>query len=185
MGLDMEIRRIYKTEYSPNAVYNRGDVDGIIFSEEEMELDMFRQVMPYCQKIRICNQYYDMEKIRADYGLSDQSYIGGYYSEKIVMYDKDPSGQRVEIPAELVNEKYTIEKIEWCLVCKSESVRYWRKAYGIQGWFYNNLDCDVENTGFYMLSSELQTEFNKAWPDDKIEVEEPDEDSALFYWEWY
>ena len=36
-----------------------------------------------------------------------------------------------------------------------------------------------------ILSADLQAEFNEAWPDDAIEVEEPDENSALFYWEWY
>lgn len=70
-------------------------------------------------------------------------------------------------------------------VCNSEEIRYWRKAYDIQDWFHENIDGEVENTGFYILSVEQVLNFNKVFREDRFGAEEPDEESALFYWEWY
>ena len=59
------------------------------------------------------------------------------------------------------------------------------KEYDIQDWFHENLSVQVENTGYYILDEDTIDEFNKAFPDDAFDAEEPTDDSALFYWEWY
>ena len=45
-------------------------------------------------------------------------------------------------------------------------------------------DDGIENTGYYILDLETILEFNSYFPQELPE-EEPSEDSALFYWEWY
>lgn len=186
MGLDMEIRRIYKPNYDPDKIYERKDIiDGRIFSEEEIECPAFRQLAPYCQKLMIRTFHYDMEKIRADYRLSDSASISCIGSTGIVMFDRQKRNKSVSVSDDLIREKYTLEKVEECFVCLLDEVRYWRKAYDIQEWFYENLEEEIENTGYYRLSEEILEKFNEAWPDDAIEVEDLDEESALFYWEWY
>lgn len=184
MGLDMEIMRVSKPDYDTDKVYSRHEIDGAVFSKQDIDEPMFIQAKPYCQELQIRNYYYNMDKIKADYGLSEDAYIGAYIAGKTIVFDKSIIDGRVEISKSLIEERYTLEKVETCFVCRTEEVKYWRKAYDIQDWFYEMIG-DVENTGYYMLSVELQSEFNEAWPDDAIEVEEPSEESALFYWEWY
>lgn len=185
MGLDMEIRRISRPNYDYEKVYERCDIDGVILGENDLHKDMYQQLVPYCQKLRVHNQYYNMNKIREDYRLSEHASIGCLSSVGITVYDRRGSGKSVDISANLIDEKYTLDKIEYCFVCLVEGVRYWRKAYDVQDWFHENLEGRVENTGYYRLDAELQDEFNKAWPEHAVDVEEPDKNSALFYWEWY
>ena len=47
---------------------------------------------------------------------------------------------------------------------------------------------NVENTGYYLLGEDVLRQFNaasieKSW--DPLPVVAPDDDTALFYWEWY
>lgn len=91
----------------------------------------------------------------------------------------------VNISTDDIESKYTLNKIETCYFAKAEEVSYWRKEYDIQDWFHENLSVQVENTGYYILDENTIDEFNKAFPDDAFDAEEPTDDSALFYWEWY
>lgn len=192
MGLDMEIRRISKPHMDDSVVYNREDIHGIILTEDELKEPMYRQLAPYVQQLQVKIQYYDMEKIRKDYKLSDDSYIDFELSGnssmmsayRIAITDRGTK-KTVEISNEDIESKYTIERVEKRFVCDSEEVRYWRKAYDIQDWFHEHIEEDVENTGFYILSGAMLLAFNKAFPEDRIEAIEPDEEKALFYWEWY
>ena len=184
MGLDMEIRRISKPHMDDSVIYDRADIGGIILDEDELKEPMYRQLAPYVQQLQVRSQYYDMEKIRKDYGLSEDSHISMMSAYGIAITDRKNS-KRVEISTRDIEEKYTIERVEKRFVCDSEEIRYWRKAYDIQEWFHENIDGEVENTGFYILSGKQLLKFNKRFQEDKIEAEEPDEEAALFYWEWY
>ena len=62
---------------------------------------------------------------------------------------------------------------------------YWRKAYDVQEWFHENLGVVVENTGYYLLNTEIIQQFNEAFLERPIPEEPPDEESALVYYEWY
>lgn len=187
MGLDMEIRRISKPHMDDSVIYNRENIYGVILDEDELKEPMYRQLASYVQPLQVRSQYYDMEKIRKDYGLTDDSYISMMSAYRIAITDRE-TRKTVEISSEDVDRKYTVERVEKRFVCNSEEVRYWRKAYDIQDWFHEHIDGEVgevENTGFYILSGELLLKFNKAFPEDRIEAIEPDEEEALFYWEWY
>ena len=183
MGLDMEIRRISKPHMDDSVIYNHEDIRGIILTEDNLKEPMYRQLAPYVQPLKVRIQYCDMGKIRKDYGLTDYSYIGMMNAYRIAITDEG-THKSVEISTEDIDKKYTIERVEKRFVCNSEEVCCWRKAYDIQDWFHKNIDCEVENTGFYILSAEQISDFNKTFREDKVEVEEPDEESALYYWEW-
>lgn len=184
MGLDMEIRRISKPHMDDSVIYNREDIHGIILDEDELKEPMYRQLTPYVQPLQVRSQHYDMEKIRKDYGLTDDSYISMMSDYRIAITDRG-THKTVEISTEDVDKKYTVERVEKRFVCNSEEIRYWRKAYDVQDWFHENIDGEVENTGFYILSVEQVLNFNKVFREDRFGAEEPDEESALFYWEWY
>lgn len=184
MGLDMEIRRVSKPHMDDTIVYNREDIMGVVLDEDELNLPMYRQLAPYTQALQVKTEYYDVEKIRKDYGLSSNSYICMISSCGIAMGDRE-TGRTVDISNEDIDRKYTISRTEKCFVCDSEEIRYWRKAYDIQEWFHEHIDGEVENTGYYILSGELLLKFNKVFQEDKVEAEAPDEEAALFYWEWY
>ena len=184
MGLDMEIRRISKPHKEDSVVYNSYDIQGVILTEEELTDPMYRQLAPYTQPMLVRSQYYDMEKIRKDYHLSDDSYISALNAFRISVTDRKTK-KTVDISSNEIEQKYTLELVQKRFVCESEEVKYWRKAYDIQDWFHEHIEDVVENTGFYILSGKLLLQFNKAFREDAIPAEEPDEESALFYWEWY
>lgn len=182
MGLDMNILRISVPDLDTGRIYTRAEIDGVILDEEDIKEQMYCQLVPYCVKVRVTSQYYDMESIRRDYKLDKDAHIWGYFGDHI-------SISNIDIPNEIIEKKYILEKTEEKYVCHSEDIRYWRKAYDIQSWFYENIHADsgvnVENTGYYLLSKKLLQKFNKRFPLDKVLAKYPTDESALFYWEWY
>lgn len=184
MGLDMEIRRITKPHMDDSVIYDRVDISGIILTAEELEAPKYCQLAPYTQQLQVRCKYYNMAKILEDYKMPAGSYLSMRSSLGIAV-TAPKTGKTVEISNDDIERKYTIERVERCFVCDCAEVRYWRKAYDIQDWFHENIEVVVENTGFYILSGELLLRFNKAFQNDKVKVEEPGEESALFYWEWY
>lgn len=80
--------------------------------------------------------------------------------------------------------KYTTRRVETGFACLTQEIRYWRKAYDVQEWFYEQLDRPVENTGFYLLTKEDLELFNQRW-DDMVDDDSPGVESAIYYWEWY
>lgn len=184
MGLDMEIRRVTNPNLDDSVIYNNQDISLVLLDKDELEMPMHRQLAPYVQLIQVRSQYYDMEKIRKDYDLSDDSYISMMSAYRIAITDRVKK-KTVEIDDYDIKTKYTVEKVEPKYACQTEEIQYWRKAYDIQEWFHEHIEEDVENTGFYILSGAMLLAFNKTFPEDRIEAIEPDEEEALFYWEWY
>lgn len=184
MGLDMYIYRVSKPNLDDTVIYNYVDLNGIVLDDGDLDKPMYRQLAPYAQQIQVRTQCYDMDKIRRDYELSNDSYISMRSSYRIVITDRK-SGKMVDISSDVIERDYIVEKVEKRFVCNKEEVAYWRKAYDIQNWFYEHIEDGVENTGYYILPGELLLKFNKVFKEDRIEAESPDEESALFYWEWY
>lgn len=182
MGLDMFIYRCSKPKLEPDRVYKRDELGGVIISAEEMDLPMYKMLRPYCTPCKVRNRYYNIEQIRKDHGLSDASYIGMESYASITVYD--PSDQRsVDIVRSTINEKYITEEVEDSYNCNCEEEYYWRKEYDLQNFFYHHFT--VENCGFYMLTAEIMEELNERFPGHHVVPEDPTEDSALFYHEWY
>jgi len=189
MGLDMNVYMVSKPPLSEDDVYDRNDIDGIIFKEIDADKPAIRQLVPYCAKVRVVNHYYDLRKIGEDYNLTDV-WIGGWCCDKdgsktFIHGSRDGKSESVTLSDDLIESKYIINREETCYICASKEVRYWRKAYDIQEWIHENLPEPVENTGYYILNKNVLDKFNETFPDDTLPAKEPDNDSALVYWEWY
>ena len=184
MGLDQNIFRISRTHYDLNKVYQRSEVSGgILIDEEDAHESSVQQIIPYCQKVRFIDIEYDYPSICRDYDLADDA-RPFLWNGNIVAF-QDGNRKKVEVPASKINEKYTIYKTISGYACNAQEVNYWRKNYLISDWFHEHISVPVENCGYYILNEELIDEFNEAFPDEWIEPEDPADDSALVYWEWY
>ena len=69
---------------------------------------------------------------------------------------------------------------------ETEAVAYWRKHYELQSAFYDAIE-GVENCGYYVLNRATIENLRDEFPDDMeyVPCEDPTEESALFYHEWY
>lgn len=180
MGLDMWVRRVRKPnledkEYTYEELSNM-DYCMVSVEDVENEISMFEQLLPYTIVRNVLTQYYNKEKMIADYNLPKDSYIGMYSSEGIQI-----SGQFISTKD--IEEKYTITKSVPHYIWKESEEAYWRKAYDLQNWFYSNLK-NVDNCGYYILDADLIAEMNKKFNED-VSEDDPTDYEALFYHEWY
>lgn len=184
MGLDQNIFRVSRTHYDPDKVYQRSEVSGgILIDEEDIQEPSVQQILPYCQKVCFIGEEYDYPAICRDYGLAEDA-RPFLWNGNIVAF-QDGNLKRVEVPESEIDEKYTIYTTVIGYACDAQEVNYWRKNYLISDWFHEHIDVPVENCGYYILNEELIDEFNEAFPDEWIEPEDPTDDAALVYWEWY
>lgn len=188
MGLDMYVYRVQKPCLDVSKVYDRDDIYGVVIDENEINAPMYCQLIPYCERLRVITHYYNFDKLKEDYGLSEV-HIGGYSYDgngaaTFIYGVKDGEKFNAKIKDDVIMNKYIIDKEESCYVCKITEVQYWRKAYDIQDWFHENIPCNVENTGYYLLDEDQRAEFNKEFPYDTL-PEDSSEEYAYFYWEWY
>lgn len=110
MGLDQYIFHVTKTHYDEQHTFNRSDLsDHVLIPAGEIDLPMYACLKPYCQKLKVLNEYYDVAKMRADHGLSDDAFIWRYTADSITIGD---GKHDVEIDDETVRQKYTIQKVE-------------------------------------------------------------------------
>lgn len=198
MGLDMFVYRVSKPHLDDELVYDYSDLDGIIISaydvddpavteltsKSDVTVRKLTDLLPYTQLVKVRFKEYDMKRIQKDFGLPEQSYIGGSSSAKITVKSRN-GGKELEIPMSTVKKKYIVDVVENCLFAKCEEVMYWRKAYDVQAWFHGEIQPDVENVGYYILDEYLLKEYNEKYPDYRFPFEIPCGESALFYHEWY
>lgn len=188
MGLDMWIRRVRKPNledkvYTTKEIYDMGY--SMISAKEEEDDSSIVQLLPYTVVRNVLTDYYNKEKMIADYNLPKGSYIGMYSSDGIQISGINEDGERVSqfISDKEIEEKYIITKsVPHYIWSESEEV-YWRKHYDLQSWLYDNLE-DVENCGYYILNADLIAEMNKTFHEN-VSEDDPTDDEALFYHEWY
>lgn len=188
MGLDMWIRRVHKPNLE-DRVYTTDELRnaGLSYSlEEELkdEMHLIAQLLPYTIKRNVECQFYDVRKMITDYDLPDDSHIGMYSYDGVTLYGRrnDEYVQQF-VSDERIKEKYTLTKTLPCYIWESEEVQYWRKAYDIQDWFYDRIE-GIDNCGYYLLDGELLADLNEII-DEYVPVEDPTNEHALFYHEWY
>lgn len=189
MGLDQYIYRAKKPKLE-NKVYTAEELANMnlhkAWAHEVIEdRDLIEQLLPYTQIIQAQSNFLNSKQIIVDYNLPENSYLGYIGPDGIQMYGKDENGNSVSqfITQDEVDKKYVLTETLPCYVWDTEEIQYWRKCYDIQDWIYEHID-GVQNTGYYMLDADLIREFNKEFDED-IPKEDPDEESALFYYEWY
>jgi hypothetical protein len=189
MGLDQSIYRISKPKledkmytYEEIGRMNLSSVSSIDF---ETNQNLFGQLVNYAIKKDLVCKLYDIPKMIADYNLPKDSHIWHYADGYIEISGYDENGERVnqKITDEDVRTKYTKTEIIPHYIWKSHEEHYWRKNYELQDWIYEAIG-GIENTGYYMLDAYLINNINDRFGAG-ISEEEPTEESALFYWEWY
>ena len=189
MGLDMWVRRVRKPNiedkvYTSEELYNM-DYSMVSVEEVEKETSMFQQLLPYTVVRNVLTDYYNKEKMIADYNLPKGSSIWHYSNEGIEISGMDENGKRVSqfIENKDVEEKYIITKSVPHYIWKESEEAYWRKNYSLHDWFYSSLE-GVENCGYYILDADLIAEMNATFNED-VSEDDPTDDEALFYHEWY
>ena len=192
MGLDMYVDEIYKpkldqTKYTSEQLRDLGHSFATVEDFDKYGAAMC-ELRPYCAKTVVTQAYYDVEKIISDYDLPENSHIGMISFDKIAVCGKRGDEYvRQEVSREEIDEKYTLVKDEECYIWHSEEVAYWRKAYETQEAWYDILEREVDNCGYYELTDEDIDLFRErfAGTDDDREFNRSRDDSALFYHEWY
>lgn len=189
MGLDQSIYRVSKPNiedkvYTAEKISTMGLCRASV-EEFESDIHLVGQLKPYVVKRDVECKFYDVEKMIADYNLPKDSHIWRYGGGGISIGGVTESGERVnqEISDDEIQEKYIKTEMLPHYIWAEEEVKYWRKCYELQDWIYENIDT-ADNTAYCILSTELIHAIND-WFGEDIPVEEPTEESALFYWEWY
>lgn len=189
MGLDMWIRRVRKPNLE-DKVYTTQEIDDMDYSmvsveEAENEMSMFEQLLPYTVVRNVLTDYFNKEKMIADYNLPKGSSIGMYSSEGIQISGINEDGKRVSqfISNKDIEEKYTVTKSVPHYIWNEYEEKYWRKHYALQSWLYDHLE-DVDNCGYYILNADLIAKMNEEFYEN-VPEDDPTDDEALFYHEWY
>ena len=189
MGLDQYVYRIEKVNLE-DRVYTSKELRELGFSFAEVRnvneyLECYADLLPYTIQRNVSSEFYDIEKMIADYNLPSNSHIWMQSYNKIALGGYTDNGERVEqeITREEIEEKYTVTKILPYYIWKESEVEYWRKNYDLQDWVYDELD-NVDNTKYCILGKEVIREINRLFGE-CLPLREPTKESALFYWEWY
>lgn len=190
MGLDQYIYRVKKPQLEER-VYKGEEITstpGMYYTflrDAEQDFDLIEQLIPYTAIRDVESNFINSKKIREDYNLPENAYISYMSSAEITYTGKDENGNHVEraISMREIEEKYIITSVLPAYIWESEEVQYWRNYYELQDWIYDHID-GVQNTGYYILDADLIRELNKELYE-HVPKEDPDDESALFYWEWY
>ena len=170
MGLDSYVFRVTKPEGLEDRVYSLDEIKALGLSAylaKYQDEPIFRELKPYCVKVRIDAPYINLQSIREAYGFGEDADVVAQCSDgTITVSERRPDGSyhRQEISGAEMREKHLV--------------------YEIEDFFMEKHEYGIENTGYYILDLETILEFNSYFPQELPE-EEPSETSALFYWEWY
>lgn len=184
MGLDQYMFRVNKVKgVRKGRCYERDDSllsNCIFIPADEIEEEMYVALKPFATPIKMSEQVYNMERIRKDYGLSDDAYIGSFIGGNITVSDKE---KRVEISEAEIHEKYITSVFRDVYVAQSEEIYYWRKDYQISD-FLNDAIGPVENCGFYAVNRDVAVDLLEY--DGSINPNDfPETDSNVMYHEWF
>ena len=190
MGLDQFVVKVKKPllnkrQYTSKELSSHG-LNYVSVSNFESKISLYEELLPYVSKTNVECEFYDVDKMIADYNLPNDSYIWCRWGNgNIIMRGSTYKGERVDCHfsnAE-VKEKYIYTKIEPYYCWEEEEVQYWRKNYDLQDWMYENID-GVNNCGYSVLDLDAISEINDLFDADLPAVK-PTEARALFYHEWY
>lgn len=185
MGLDSYIFQVSKPALQDRTYrYQELLPQMIVITPQGQEDTRFRDLLPFIQEVNVVNKYLNLEKLRKAFGYDEEPEIYGFSSTGHIWVSGKKDGVREDHQA--YGPDYSFEKEERCLVCQQEEIVYWRKAYEVQSFFYEQLG-DIENTGYHLIPMETILAFNSIAPASwgRLPEVEPSEDRALFYHEWY
>lgn len=161
MGLDMYL-----------GAYHKAQLEKTVFNAEESETlkewnngyNIFDRcpsaLRDIVTKIKLINNYYDMNKISNDFANGESLVIGMIGGGKIGFrnYDKNIS---LDLDADMIRKDYLLPKEETAYIVEGKfEVAYWRKANQIRQWFVNHIEEFDENDDgdYYRVTKELLEE---------------------------
>lgn len=188
MGLDIFLYRVTKPHNIENRVYTREELASMELSAIPASLLQCQEaedLAPYCREIQLKIPYINIEKIREDYDLPESAEVVMQSGDGSICVSTD-SGESdyIDISHKVLQEKYLKIEVESYAAFHKTEVGYWRKDYDIADFFSEQIEKTVENTGYYAVSAEILERFNEEF-NVSVPVEDPSEESAIFYWEWY
>lgn len=189
MGLDQYIYRVRKPKLE-DKMYTHEEIDQLNLVKVsaidfETNTNLYAQLTPYVVKRDVECDYYNVEKMIADYNLPENSHIVSWGTEGVELWGTNERGEHVkqQISEEEIFEKFVKTEVRPYYIWEEIEEHYWRKNYDLQDWIYNTIE-GVDNTGYYILNVGLISDINYTYGAN-IPEEDPTEESALFYWEWY
>lgn len=189
MGLDSYIFKISRPEHLNKEQYTAKELDerGLTFAPAYSMGQRNQSNLLSCAAVcKVENLYYDLEKIRAEYSLSGNAYIGVILGDgSIEVVDRDSSGnsKRVSIRKGEIKDNFILHQIDECYVFRRERIRMWYKNYRII-YFFTEAFGAIENTIYYPISAEVAIQFNQRFGE-SIPTQPMPESTGLFYYEWY
>lgn len=191
MGLDMYLYKIERVTKEEKKYYveRDGDVEDVLsISEDEIGLEMYKDLAPYAEKVVVNREYINLAKFMEDNNIPETAYIAGeHYSsdgtaEFIFRYGEDFEDRcEIEVDYEEFVKNYSYTQADTVYIVKYYEVGYWRKAYDTRHIIYAMIDRNVENCGYYKLSP-LDVE-DLATTNE--EIDDLDDFEDIFYHEWY
>ncbi|MDO4841643.1 MAG: hypothetical protein Q3982_03085 [Phoenicibacter congonensis] len=189
MGLDSFIFKISRPEHLDKECYSVKEIESLGLTSialHSMAQGNKNNLHSCAKECSVENLYYDLEKIRAEYSLSENAYIGAFLGDgSIVVTDFTDSGDstRVSISKEAIKGKFILRQTDRCYVFRREKVQQWYKNYPISNFFAMRVG-PTENTVYYPVDEELASEFNDCF-NENIPTKAMPEGTGLFYYEWF
>lgn len=209
MGLDQyiyKVTRISDKELESIMLKNHRDFrDEYTIIGEGMTFDNITPdlmgLIPYIREIQYYQNAYDIDKIKADNGVSESSIYGSVcFGNGGIAWDFFEPGhgsffdtrKKVFVSADDLDNKYIITQLEHAFVAKLGEVCYWRKNYILQDAVYDTCKVEIEDCGFYEITEEMLEAIRYSCGSREMYARLVAErkcmditQSNLFYYEWY
>ncbi len=187
MGLDQYLYRIRKTNLDENVVHDYEKLPAIRVSESDIDAPEIEEIRPYLQKVRASYQALDMKAIEAAFHASGISI--GCISSSGITFSWEDQGEykRFDIPCE-DSHKFEVEKTECFYVCDAKRLKHWYKNYKVSDFFADHFGRPVLNCGYILITQDVVDDFNEEFRSNLNYIDVDctyDENSAVFYHEWY
>ena len=133
MGLDAFIYRISRPEHLDKEQYSAKEIESLGLTSialHSMAQENKNNLRSCAKECMVENLYYDLEKIRAEYSLSENAYIGAYLGDgSIVVTDFTDSGDssHVSISKDEIKAKFILRQTDRCYVFRCEKIQQWYK----------------------------------------------------------
>ena len=216
MGLDMFLFRIQKINENEKKQLIGKTVEGLeeegysVFHTDEVPKSLYREIKPWLTPFTAGVKALNYDKIKKEHKIPEEAYCIGtgygdgkyriHFEKSTLETDKAEDAEaeeplenlehyKVEIPIEVMDEKYTMLKTETVNVAKMKEVGYWRKNYELAESITDSAfeeGVAVENCGYYPMTDSMWNDVKRLDRKTYDEAYEENTDEYIIaYHEWY
>lgn len=208
MGLDMWVHSVERPSMlvvgkfeTTNDVYAAPGYNYILAEDMLSEPEMYQDLTPFTIKTILKTEVFNEDRFKKANNIpTDYICTGGHYGYNETNWTymskrSNPTKNIIEISCSKDDyPKYLDYPAKECYIFRYDELTYWRKNYNTQDNIYNIYNKyskqNIQNCGWHRLTQEMVKELNKI---DKEFAKErfgiiasvDDENSGLFYHEWY